>query len=360
MGVRLMSNSDLRCPSMRKPRYRNWARRGVTLIEVLLIILVIIGVMIVSLLALSFARSKQASQSANSMAGDRSSEAFTTKEAVQVAAQPRPPAVSLPRVQEKPPAQLSARWRVACASNLMGIGLGLASYAAANNDTWPIPDHLAAIKDEIGRVRYAPGKIGSHRGQADKAAAGETNGQDTEMSTTRSLWTLVRSGDEPKRSICPSSPTDQPNTEDNPQSFWDFRNYREVSYGYQVPFGKHGRPGPNVDPDMALVADKGPYGAVLESGQPNPAIASPTASDSPDNWRANSPNHFGEGQNVMFNDGHVEFFTTPLAGVDLDNIYTRWASANAGRNMNELSRVRGTPPTGIETPWAATDSLIYP
>ena len=29
-----------------------------------------------------------------------------------------------------------------------------------------------------------------------------------------------------------------------------------------------------------------------------------------------------QGQNVLYGDGHVEFQSTPLAGVDQDNIYT--------------------------------------
>lgn len=38
--------------------------------------------------------------------------------------------------------------------------------------------------------------------------------------------------------------------------------------------------------------------------------------------RGNSPNHSREGQNVLFGDGHVQFVTTPFAGVKQDNIYT--------------------------------------
>jgi hypothetical protein len=251
--------------------------------------------------------------------------------------------------------------RTVCAANLKGIGMGFATYAAANNDEFPIPAHAKAIKDEVGRVTYAPGKIGAHRGKETDPEAGETTVQDTEMSTTRAMWCLVRSGaSSPKSFICPSS-NDRPNDEDNPQNFWDFRKYSEVSYGYQVPFGKHGRPVPSAPAELVIAADKGPYGAALETHQPNPGLPSARASDGPDAWRKwNSPNHGDEGQNVMYPDAHVDFQATPLAGVLKDNIYTRWSSADGGAKANEADRIAGTPPTGIETPWGDSDSLIYP
>jgi hypothetical protein len=107
------------------------------------------------------------------------------------------------------------------------------------------------------------------------------------------------------------------------------------------------------------VADKGPYSAALEAGKKHPGPPTATSAGSPDDWTPwNSPNHGGEGQNVMYNDAHVDFVGTPLAGWKKDNIYTRWSRADA--DQHELARIQGTPPTGIETPWSDTDSLIYP
>ena len=251
--------------------------------------------------------------------------------------------------------------RTICAANLKGTGNGIAIYAAANNDCWPIPAHLPAEVDEVGRVRYAPGKIGVKRGSTGQPEAGATTAEDVEMSTTRVFWQLIRAGtSSPKSFICPNS-DDQPNDEDNPQDFWDFRKYSEISYGYQIPFGKLGRPGPNVDQDMALMADKGPFGAALEAGKPHPGTPKMTSTGSPNDWLPwNSPNHEGEGQNVLYADGHMDFVMTPLAGWKKDNIYTRWSRADADKDENELARVQGTPPTGIETPWSDTDSFIYP
>ena len=38
--------------------------------------------------------------------------------------------------------------------------------------------------------------------------------------------------------------------------------------------------------------------------------------------KINSPNHEGDGQNILYADGHVEFQQHPFCGMDRDNIYT--------------------------------------
>src|SRR5258706_5542402 len=66
------------------------------------------------------------------------------------------------------------------------------------------------------------------------------------------------------------------------------------------------------------------------------------------NWNAsredmklmNSQNHKGEGQNVCFNDGHVEWCPSPFVGYNHDNIYTR-----AGDNLGQ----RGIPSGRFDT-----------
>jgi prepilin-type processing-associated H-X9-DG protein len=170
---------------------------------------------------------------------------------------------------------------------------------------------------------------------------------------------LIRlSASSPKSFICPSS-KDVSNEDDNPQLYWDFKNWNEVSYGYQVPYGKYGKPTTDRDMRVVLVADKGPYGAALENGQPNPGIPNVSTSANPEDWmRWNSPNHGGEGQNVLYADSHVEYVTKPTVGMGSDNIYTRWSGEQGA--TEESARAWGTPPTSNETPWSDTDSLIYP
>lgn len=251
--------------------------------------------------------------------------------------------------------------RTVCAANLKGIGTGLYVYANENAGMWPIAAHKPAVKDEVGEVTYAPGMIGKHRGEAGNLLAGDTDVNDTKMSTTRNLWTLVMHGaSSPKTFICPSS-DDVFNMDDNPQDFWDFKSYREVSYGYQVPYGKFGKPNVDADARVVLAAEKGPYGAVLEAGATDPGLPTADADDAPRTWKPwNSPNHKGEGQNALYPDGHADFVTKPTVSVGNDNIYTRWSNAAGVQGDDPSPRVQGTPPTGNETPWSNTDSLIYP
>jgi len=287
--------------------------------------------------------------------------------------------------------------RTACAANVKGIGTALFTYAGDNNGDWPIAPHMRPDNTiEVGSVSYV-GKIGLFRGTdvetAGAGMTGETDAESEEISTTRNLWTLIRqSGMSTKAMICPSAGTDQANPEANPSLYFDFGlgnavsdtsfgdaddssvGWRQVSYGYQVPYGSRGKPGTDCHSEMVLAADKGPFGTVLDGqeGDDNMLttlktnLVDRTSSSAPDDWRSlNSPNHGGigdgEGQTCLYADSHAEFMTTPLAGVALDNIYTSWAKLPPLDDFF-TDRVQGNVPTegGMLTPHANTDSLIYP
>jgi prepilin-type N-terminal cleavage/methylation domain-containing protein len=281
--------------------------------------------------------------------------------------------------------------RTVCAANVKGIGTGFATYATGNNDEYPIPAAMPATTVGTTVTNYA-GQTGYRRGVSPVTVTpdpGETFTSDSNCSTTRAFWYLIRAGaSSPKSFICPST-DDQASTDDNPQDFWDFGNgagtntvittpstnasYKTISYGYQVPFGKNGKPSPSVDQDMALVADKSSASQVLENGKTytggtvDPATTL-TVDSPPDEWRKwNSANHGGfmdgEGQNVMYNDGHVDFVMTPLAGVARDNIYTKWSTALNG-TPTVADKILGQAVGGTAgnklSSFTNTDTLIYP
>lgn len=283
--------------------------------------------------------------------------------------------------------------RTTCAANMSGIGKGLHTYASDGNQGMPISAHAAPAAGgtgATGNVTYAR-MIGSKRGQSNNPAAGEiiNPGTTSQISTARNLWTLIRSGGStPGSFVCPSS-EDNKNDEDNPQDYWDFGKgdsitegtlgaqqtapahqfgWKQISYGYQIPYGQYGKPSAEGDQRMVLAADKGPYGTAQgmdgESG-PNPGNPTGvTSTSSPDDWRRyNSPNHGGtgdgEGQNVLYADSHADWSNKPTAGPALDNIYTQWTNPNT-TVINE--RLQGVAPTatGRQTPLANTDGFIYP
>lgn len=244
-----------------------------------------------------------------------------------------------------------------CASNLKQIGLGMMVYTIENGHQFPQHPFAEARERESGAVTYAPGRIGSHRDRYSTES-------DTELSTTRSLWMLWTNAyvDSPGVFVCPGTEDVAPQKGEE-ERYFDFASYENVSYGYQVPFGKAGKPDTNVKRagEIPFSSDQGPYGASLEAGLPHPGPPKAPASGGSDDWRLwNSPNHEGLLTNVAYIDGHVEGAKIPLAGIHHDNIYTQWENVDARSGHASLERIHGVPPTNNETPLAETDALIYP
>jgi prepilin-type N-terminal cleavage/methylation domain-containing protein len=117
---------------------------------------------------------------------------------------------------------------------------------------------------------------------------------------------------------------------------WDF-----CSYSYQMPYkvstaatGVTSYPmSASSSSGMAVMADASPWwskGARVTKSTtagPDLLIQSDWTNGNPKKERlklANSKNHAQEGQNVLYNDAHVNFENGPNVGVEQDNIYTAW------------------------------------
>lgn len=279
--------------------------------------------------------------------------------------------------------------RTACAMNLSGIGKGLYIYASENGESLPVAAPNSTMNPQPVAVEYynMTGKYGGVGMDPGNPTVNPPGNYWRQLSTTRNLWQLVKAGGaSPQSFICPSS-GDRPDRIDTPVDYWDFaskpdapatgpdrgwaagvNNENCISYGMQVPYGSKGRPATDMDPRMALAADKGPYGGVSLGNDrvtaPPPALNPLTASA--DDWMPyNSPSHggagSGEGQVVLWVDGHAEFMPKPIVGAAMDNIYTAWDLK--GGQPDYASRYWGrrpSPSAASLTPAENNDTLIYP
>ena len=253
-----------------------------------------------------------------------------------------------------------------CASNLGSFGKACEIYASGA-EVALAPPTLPESRRPWGSIKYTV-PVGGGRGTTEspdrtQPADFGTNGAQ-EVSVTRLLWMYARSGDvQVKQFICPES-ADTPDPTEDIDSYYDFAGYQHVSYAFQVPFGwGAGVPSGMPDSRMPLIADKGPYiDASVPSPPPSLTAALPLTAWTP----YNSRNHRGQGQNVLFLDGHATFERTPLAGIEHDNIYTvaldaeRPASRVAGESPWARSAYPFTVFDRAGAPVASTDTVIFP
>ncbi len=277
--------------------------------------------------------------------------------------------------------------RLVCGANTKGIGTSAKIYANENQEKWMAPP-FSKKTDGDGIDYLCTGNpdaspcVGFQRERESTSETANSGGAagSTALSVTRAYWIMVRSGDiTVKQFLCPSAPDNEDPTE-NLDLYYDFTAYENISYGYLVPFGpRDTQPREGMDNRQALAADKGPHYLQndLDASTRGPGGQGLRVDSSPKDWRPfNSANHGGngngEGQNVLFADGHSSFIRTPLGGIDSDNIYSvmtdLWDLESTGRIYGDSPHdSQATNPypgkeafgQGTNT-YSSTDSLIYP
>lgn len=280
-----------------------------------------------------------------------------------------------------------------CANNLKQIGTACMTYASANRQRWPDAFVTDSTEwDDVGNTRddtWFP----------DPPATLTDPGNNTEdvNSNTAGLWSLIVAANlSPEIFVCPAQGLHAPETrvtEDLYTTLRDFVNEYAVSYSYQNELGTYrltsttGRAS-----SMAVAADANPQrrdffnattatGGLGSDGLTDLALDTmgfqgqeehiqewnqTLAGNITDAWELNSPNHKFKGQNVLYLDGHVAWWTHPYAGPNWDNIWIARESIDSATALdpNDLTTLQQYDDTtsydGTTEAGASGDSFLVP
>jgi len=254
--------------------------------------------------------------------------------------------------------------RMVCGSNMSGIGKALLLYAGDSAESYPMPGYqaLPVVYAMSGHIDTA-GPYWDGHGTATQAFMGSgTSGGNATIGSL--LYMLIKYEDvSPKQFNCKGDSgaevfkltTYTTTTQTDVTKCYDFGSYpgKHNSYAYHFPFAKlaTGNPPPggfpvsvNNKPSCPLAGDRNPgldkNASTYIVGSATAAGGTPVGTPLPltpyGEWTNNNNEykdkdlvynaypHQREGQNVLYNDGHVKFETTANVGVDNDNIYQRW------------------------------------
>jgi prepilin-type processing-associated H-X9-DG protein len=212
---------------------------------------------------------------------------------------------------------LTATWsvpkradRIRCLSNLRQIGQALIVYAQNNKGAYPQVRHTLGAP----LIKYTKPEATNPFAENGPVA----------NDVTAAMFLLVRTTDlNPEVFVCPATNHDKDTLNNLPAtSRSNFTSSKNLSYSFAHPYPDNAamkmgnKLTTGVVADFAIGADRNECVNRYKSTDPNKATAD-------DIKQMNSKNHEGDGQNVLFNDGHVEWCTSPFVGANRDHIYTR-------------------------------------
>ena len=241
----------------------------------------------------------------------------------------------------------TASERKQCFDHLREIGQAMQLYAAENKGSFPRAVFNPGGGTPVPTAYTRPLAVNTFSPGGPEA-----------NDVSAALFLLLRTQDLQSRAfVCPSAPAGKA---------WDFAgrtanqvsNFPErqfLSYSYANPYPSRAAMDAGFKMNTALGSDFA-LAADMNSGSGGLPGLRPTAYAA-QMKQANSRSHGGEGQNVLYADGHVEFQPTPFCGAfrpgtgggaaSRDNIYT------AGRESTASGAI-GAPPGD---PW---DSVLLP
>ena len=290
-------------------------------------------------------------------------------------------------------------YRMVCGTNLSGIGKGMLMYSNDHDEEYPI----AGLRNSIwSKGGYIPDFDARTRLLAFQEATGRGG-----ATITSSMYLLIRYADlQPKHFNCKGDvgtkvfkvSDEVDDSQLDVTEVWDFGSGNQAldpgfynSYSYHLPYffpdpregdGQEGTPvnfpvTPVSRAGSPVCADRNPYldknaESYIDGGLPgedppewidrntevSPAI--PAHYEDMDNT-GNAAPHQREGQNVLFNDGHVLFEHTPNCGIENDNIWKSWEMNRPDQVDKQLGRVPYDTPevqNGDGNPYEREDAYL--
>jgi hypothetical protein len=205
--------------------------------------------------------------------------------------------------------------RAMCLSNLGGTATAMGIYAGSNRDSMPLSTA------SLGGGRWW--EVGKPH------------------SNSANLFTLARMDYTPLSMLaCAGNPVAETGPVD--PNARDWRSLEEISYSYQIMFGRE-RPLWGHGARTVVLADRSPVVLRSVRGEQFDPMA-------------NAPNHRSRGQHLLYNDGSSEWARSPM----LENGDNIWLSRQVEIGIDLMAGRPIRPLTGREIPDAADDACLGP
>jgi prepilin-type N-terminal cleavage/methylation domain-containing protein len=284
-------------------------------------------------------------------------------------------------------------YRMACGSNLSGIGKSMVLYAQDNSGDFP----RAGGKLGVAKVWSTTGFLNAANWDATTEALAFPSGVNPTIGSC--FYLLVKYADVGvKQFVCKGDTGTeafklsdyQPANSKGDVDAWDFGRGpgRHCSYSYQMPFTWSGGTFPastTSNPSMAVCADRNPYldrnagasaGTAADDGTaggyvdgfgstpPNPPYWDPATLKYVDKDKTgNAAAHQREGQNVLYADISSRFQQLANCGISNDNIYKMWDLTGINAKQVQLGAIDAgggglTTGSTVYGPKAADDSFL--
>jgi prepilin-type processing-associated H-X9-DG protein len=259
-----------------------------------------------------------------------------------------------------------------CAANLAQIGKAMLLYANDYEDELPRAGGRTTVWGSM--------PTGGWRAHDRSAAYGlAADGSGGAASISSCFYLLVRyvevpprvficKGDRGTREFKLSDPSGAVLPGYEPFNFWDFGPpidaFRCCSYAYHTPFNRYALT-TSDEPGLAVAADRNPWINSPMTSTVDIVARWPTFMPDVTGWgvstagtseqarAGNALAHQGDGQNVLFLDGHVEFAERAYCSLEKDNVYTVSTLPDRG----DIKGIRPTP-SPICVPKNRKDSLL--